>query len=82
MIVLYETSSRNNAMELERQLIDYYKYNYETCENRGPGAEGSPGEGWYYVYVVRRNWIVSLDLKGHDMRGACSGDSSRVRRER
>ena len=51
MIVLYETSSRNN-MELERQLIDHYR---ETCENRGPGAEGRPGEGWYYVYVVRRN---------------------------
>ena len=54
MIVLYETSSRNNAMDLESQLIDYYRENYEACENRAPGYGGRSGEGWYYVYVVRR----------------------------
>ena len=54
MIVLYETSSRNNAMDLEDRLIDYYRNNYDTCENRAAGYGGRPGEGWYYVYVVRR----------------------------
>ena len=55
MIVLYETSSRKNAQELERKLIDYYCENYEPCENRRRGGGGPRGEGWYYVYVVRRS---------------------------
>ena len=37
MLVLYETSSRNNAMDLEDRLFDYYWNNYDTCENRAPG---------------------------------------------
>ena len=54
MIVLYETSSRKNAQELEKGLIAYYIENYDKCENQMAGGGGKPGEGWYYVYVVRR----------------------------
>ena len=54
MIVLYETSTRKNAEELERELICHY-LNREDCENQVCGGAGPPGRGRYYVYVVRRS---------------------------
>ena len=53
MIVLYSTSSRSNAGHMERQLINH---NWDRLELRNEiGGGGGPyGEGWYYLYIVRR----------------------------
>ena len=58
MTVVYETSSRRNAATLETWLIDYYKAHSSLAEklnNDRRGGGGPKGEGWYYVYVVRRS---------------------------
>ena len=57
MIVVYETSSHRNAATLETWLIDYYKEHNslaEKLDNDRRGGGGRKGDGWYYVYVVRR----------------------------
>ena len=53
MIVLYETSSRSHAGHMETQLIDQ---NWDRLELRNQigGGGGPHGEGWYYLYIVRR----------------------------
>lgn len=53
MIVLYETTSRQNAANLERALIDYNWYRAELRNQIGGGG-GRHGEGWYFLYMVRR----------------------------
>ena len=53
MIVLYATSSRGNAASLETQLIDHNWDRYELRNEIGGGG-GPHGEGWYYLYIVRR----------------------------
>ena len=53
MIVLYETSNRRNASQLESQLIEHNWDRYEL-KNEVGGGGGRHGEGWYYLYVVRR----------------------------
>lgn len=53
MIVLYETRSRDNAATLEKRLIAHNWDRYEL-RNERDGGGGRNGEGWYYLYVVRR----------------------------
>ena len=53
MIVLYETSSRSNAAEMETQLINHHWDRLELRNEIGGGG-GPHGEGWYYLYIVRR----------------------------
>ena len=53
MIVLYETTSRENAAALERDLIDYrWEYDDKMAAEKGGGG-GRKGEGWYYLYIAR-----------------------------
>lgn len=53
MIVLYETRSRSSASILESQLIEHNWYRSDL-KNAVGGGGGRHGEGWYYLYVVRR----------------------------
>ena len=53
MIVLYETTSLSNARKLEKQLIDK-NWEDERLINEIGGGGGKPGEGPYYLYIVRR----------------------------
>ena len=53
MIVLYETTTRINAAKLEADLIAYY-WDWYKLKNKIGGGGGRYGEGWYYLYIVRR----------------------------
>lgn len=58
MRVIYRTSSRRNAAELERQLVDR-NWLDPRIRNEVGGGGGKPGAGKYYLYLVRRhrrNW--------------------------
>jgi hypothetical protein len=49
MVAIYETSSDDNAREVEKEVIEFYK---EHCENENAGGGGSTGKPPYYVYVA------------------------------
>ena len=52
MIVLYETTSRENAAALERDLVDHNWEHHKMAAEIGGGG-GKTGAGWYYLYIVR-----------------------------
>ena len=53
MIVLYETSTRTNAVSLEQKLIRH-NWHKDTLEVERDGGGGRHGKGWYYLYVALR----------------------------
>ena len=53
MVVLYRTSTRRNAAEVERRQIARNGHDRRLRNERGGGG-GRPGKGAYYLYVVRR----------------------------
>ncbi len=53
MIVLYETRSHRNAVRLEKELIRH-NWHRDTLEVDRDGGGGRRGEGWYFLYIVRR----------------------------
>lgn len=55
MLVLYRTSSRKNAAELEKLLISKHQSDRRNRNRRGGGG-GRPGRGLrHYLYIVRRH---------------------------
>ena len=52
MRVIYRTSSRRNAVELEKRLIERNWFD-EKFEGKIAGGGGRKGKGEYYLYVVR-----------------------------
>jgi hypothetical protein len=50
MIVLYETSSLSNVVDVERSLIDLAQSRYLVNSRTGGGGREGPGP--YYVYVL------------------------------
>ena len=53
MRVIYRTSSRTNAVKLEKRLVGRYRYD-PLNKNERDGGGGPHGNGAYYLYVVRR----------------------------
>ena len=59
MVVVYATSSRKNAADLETWLIDFYRNNHratERLDNDRGGGGGRWGEGW--VLCLRGSTLV------------------------
>lgn len=52
IIPLYQTSSFNNAADVEHELINYF-YDYDKCDNDAPHSGGGVSEEYSdFVYVA------------------------------
>lgn len=58
MIVIYETPVADHAIEVERDLIDYFSVHYDNKNLRGGGG-GPSGNAPHYVYIVRSKAFFS-----------------------